>query len=591
VEEYEKVVRIKNATRKQIQAVREKTGLLLSEVGYAAFDTINEYVDALSRLRNVRGEIISLKDLRYTDPVSIDSLEQTVKEKSSELSGRCIEFLLEPEGLDPYRQKVEAQDNRVAGIGKGSEGEELDEEITGTAGELELLIEIVSNLKIQDPTQTTEIIDRISYIYSSLNQTKSKLQKRLKELRGVESEAEFNSQMKLLNQAAVNYLGSSDTAGKCDQYLTKLMVQLEELEGKFADFDQFVMQLTEKREELYTAFESKKIAIREKQDKKATALMKAADRILKGLKNRLKDLETIDQINGYFATDLMVEKARDIVEQLIALGDTVKSDDLQSRLKTLKEDAVRQLKDRLDLYVEGQDIIKFGNHQFNVNTQALDLSIVQRDEHLYFHINGTDFWQAVDSSELEELRSVWDQETVSENPEVYRAEYLAYKILRESRDGRIQSVDTLSKLGDDELPDFVREFMAPRYSEAYTKGLHDEDAAKLLTVLLEMNQTIDLLVYGPSARALALLYWNKSENKEIKERIDTRLKSLNQVTQYFKTGGNLEKFTHLVESELETFVNETGLFKPGIVTEAAQYLCREKMRSDHFIISAEAEEM
>ncbi|MCP5052174.1 MAG: AAA family ATPase, partial [bacterium] len=591
VEEYEKVVRIKNATAKEITVVRDRTDTLFKEAGYASFEDINQYVDVLSRLRTVRGEIISLKDLRYTDLPLIDSMEKTVKEKSDTLSGRCIEFLLKPEGLEPYRQKAEAQDKRVPEVEKGSEGKELAGDIDGTAGELELLIEIVSNLKIDDPTQTTEIIDRISFIYSSLNQTKSRLQKRIKELQGVESEAEFNSRMKLLNQAAVNYLGVSDSIGKCDEYLTKLMVQIEELEGKFADFDQFIMQLTEKREELYSAFESKKLALQEKQDRKAVALMKTAERIFTGLKNRLKRFKTIDEINGYFATDLMVEKVRDIVEQLTALDDSVKADDIQSRLKTLKEDGVRQLKDRLDLFVEGKDIIKFGNHVFNVNTQPLDLSIVRREDHLYFQINGTDFRQPVDSPELEELRPVWDQDTMSENGEVYRAEFLAYTILDESLRGTVPPVEALNRMEEESLIEFVREFMGPRYQEAYTKGLHDEDAARILNVLLTMHQSIDLLIYGPSARALALLYWHKGENKATKKQIKTRLKNLNQVTQFFKAADSLEKFLHLAETELETFVTETGLFTVETVPEAADYLCREMMRADHFIISAEAEEI
>ena len=33
------------------------------------------------------------------------------------------------------------------------------------------------------------------------------------------------------------------------------MVQIEELEGRFAEFDEFVLQLVEKRDEVYNAFE------------------------------------------------------------------------------------------------------------------------------------------------------------------------------------------------------------------------------------------------------------------------------------------------------------------------------------------------
>ncbi|MCP5102384.1 MAG: AAA family ATPase, partial [bacterium] len=185
VEEYEKVVRIKNATRKQIDGVKDKAAKLFKEVSYSSFEAVNDYVNALAQLRGLRGEIISLKDLRYTELPLVESLEEQVKEKNEELSGKCVEFLLQPEGLEPYRIKVEEQSKTIPGVQKGSEGKELGEEITQTSNDLELLIDIVSNLKIEDPTQTTEIIDRISTIYASLNQAKSKLSKRMKELRAV----------------------------------------------------------------------------------------------------------------------------------------------------------------------------------------------------------------------------------------------------------------------------------------------------------------------------------------------------------------------------------------------------------------------
>ncbi len=57
-------------------------------------------------------------------------------------------------------------------------------------------------------------------------------------------------------------------------------------------------------------------------------------------------MESTDEIAAYFAGDLMVEKVRDIIEQLGELEDAIRVEDLQSRLKTIREDAVRQLKDR-----------------------------------------------------------------------------------------------------------------------------------------------------------------------------------------------------------------------------------------------------
>ena len=73
------------------------------------------------------------------------------------------------------------------------------------------------------------------------------MKQRVRDLRGTEAVAEFASQTRLLDQALANYLDLSSTPRKCDEYLNRLLVQVEELEARFADFEEFVVQLAEKR--------------------------------------------------------------------------------------------------------------------------------------------------------------------------------------------------------------------------------------------------------------------------------------------------------------------------------------------------------
>ena len=105
-------------------------------------------------------------------------------------------------------------------------------------------------------------------------------------------------------------------------------------------------------------------------------------------------------INAYYASDIMIEKVREIIKELEDIGDTVKSEDIISRLKTLKEDALRQLKDRSELFVAGQDIIKFGAHKFTVNTQPLDLTVVNKQDALFFHLSGMDFFERIEGDNV-----------------------------------------------------------------------------------------------------------------------------------------------------------------------------------------------
>ncbi|MEO2508423.1 DNA repair ATPase [Clostridium paraputrificum] len=84
--EFEKVMRIKTSTKRQIEEVSIRAGKVLNNLKYGSLDSINEYVKALADIRNLRGEISSLKDLRYADLNIVNSLDVNVKEKYEEFS-------------------------------------------------------------------------------------------------------------------------------------------------------------------------------------------------------------------------------------------------------------------------------------------------------------------------------------------------------------------------------------------------------------------------------------------------------------------------------------------------------------------------
>ena len=589
VEEFDKVVRVKQNTAGETKRVRKHTDEVLTSVRNRRYEHINDFVASLADMRAVRGEIISLKELRYVDNELVDELEQNVIEQTDRVSHRCVEFLLKPNALQPYIDQVKQEQAGIGELEKVADAKKVEEAIDKSAGELEMLIEIVSNLKIDDATHRTAIIDAISGIFATVNQARAALKKKRHDLASVEGVAEFNSQLKLLNQSVVNYLDICDTPGKCEEFLTKVMIQLEELEGRFAEFDEFIVQLSEKRDEVYNAFESKKLALIEARNKRANALASAADRILKGIKNRVEQFEDVNEINAYFASDLMIQKVRDICGQLTELEDTVKVDDIQSRLKTVREDAVRQLKDRQELFVDGQNVIKFGSHKFSVNVQALDLTTVRRDGEFNLHLTGTNFFEEIDDEILDTSRDVWDQDVVSENREVYRAEYLAYKLLQELGErsasaGRLGgSHDSESPGGlhpplaesDDEFVAQVTQFMGPRYSEGYVKGVHDHDAAKLLRVLLDMQNTIGLLRFHTQARALAAVYWEHFADESIKTHIEAKLAGIGAIDDIFTGGVGEAVYINELKSLLTTFVEEHALFDASFIDEAAEYLFEE----------------
>ncbi len=591
LDEFEKVSKVRKNSNSEITRVKKQQSDLLGNLKKARFKDIDKFVHALSELRSLRGEIISLKDLRYVDIKLTEKMEIEVAEASEKLSNSCVEFLLKPKALDLYKDKVVQHRANIPKVEKGAEAKEVSGQIDKTASELDLLIEIVSNLKIEDPTKTTQIIDSISEIYSELNHERAGIKKRVKELRGTESIAEFNSQVKLLNQGMINYLDISDTIQKCDEFLNKLIVQLEELEGKFIDFDEFVLQLSEKREEIYNAFESKKLALTEVRSKRATALFSAADRILKGIHGRVGQLKTVNDINGYFASDLMIDKVRDIVKGLVEIDDSVKADDIQTRLKTIKEDAIRQLKDRQELYLEGEDVIKFGTHHFSVNVQTLDVSIIARDGRMYFHLSGTNFFEEIQDESFNSTKAIWNQDVVSQNQDVYRAEYLAYKLLQASKHGDLIPVDELADLNEKALLKAVQQFMGRRYEEGYVKGVHDSDASKILKTLITIEQKISLLHHPPEVRACAAVYWNKFSKVENKQKFEARLQGIGFLNQLFPNHDEGKEYISDLENAISNFIESSGLFEHSIANDAAIYLFQELTADASFIISKEAADL
>ena len=509
-----------------------------------------------------------------------------MKNHSEALSGHCVTFLLKDESLKPYRHSLKTISEQVEHVSLGTDAKHISETIDSVASDLELLTEIVSNLKIDDPNKTTQIIDAISELYSEMNQLRTQLKKRYKDIVGTEARAEFNSQLKLLDQTIANYLVLCETPEKCEEYLTKLMVQIEELEAKFSEFDEFILQLVEKRERVYSTIEAKKIQLLEQRNKRSVKLSEAADRILNGIKTKAHTLKSVSEINSYFATDLMIEKVRDIISSLIELDDSVKADDIETRLKTIQEEAVNQLKDKNELYVDGKNIIKFGEHQFSVNMQALDGILVHKNSRMYFHITGTDFFEEINDERLEKTRPVWEQHLPSENNDVYRAEFLAYAMFEQYKNAN--TLYQLEKLSENELYTYVQKELALRLDEGYSKGIHDTDAARILHALLKMYKGSGLLRYSPHVRAVGIIGWCAFLSDEVTQQFRHRFTGLRSIAELFPNSSEWEGHIRDIKNALRSSTEFLALSEHVSITEVAEYLFFEMLKDEGFVHSQEA---
>ena len=590
IDEYEKVRKLRSAALESVERLNSKSTNTVKQIRNGYFEEVADFVRSIAELRTLRGEVITAREIRYVDTKALDVLEEENKEISLELSERCVQFLLKEESLLPYEQRIKASAEKIADCETAKQSSELNSEMEQLASELEMLIEVVSNLKIDDATKSTAIVENISSIFATLNRSKSELKKHEKELRGTESVAEFNAQLKLIDQAVVSYMDLCEDPKACDEYLTRVMVQLEELEGRFADFEEFSGPLAEKREEVYSIFESRKVSILEKRNRRASSLLKAAERILKGIQNRSAQLKSVPEINSYFASDLMIEKTRDIIEQLRGLDDTVKAEDVESQLKALREESIRQHKDKKELFVDGEDVIKMGKHSFYVNTQPLDLTVVFKDNDLYYHITGTAYFERIKDQDLQDLRDVWNLQLPSESEIVYRAEFLAYQFFQQWKKDPILQ-EELFKLESPNLKkrllELIRELMTSKFHEGYTKGVHDEDAVQLLIPVIALSKELDLLVYAPSDRALGRFYWQFADI-ENRNQLEQQIKGTGLLSRSFP---ELERVTFSqkqLAGHLQSFIENEKIFIEANVELAAEYLLKEIGSDNRFQISKEA---
>ncbi|HNW92959.1 MAG TPA: DNA repair ATPase, partial [bacterium] len=586
IEEFEKVTRLKRTAAAENRRLRQQVAERIRAIDYYALTGIDVFVGHLAALRGLRGGLVTAREVRYIDLAALAELEQEIVTHSDKLSGRCVQFLLGDAALAPYAARAEEFRAQVAQVATGREATALAEAIGGAAGELEMLIEIVGTLKIDDATQTTAIVDRISTIYAALNQVKSLVQARRRDLAGTEGAAQFAAQLKLLAQAVTNYLDLAGDAAKCDEYLTKLMVQLEELEGTYADFDEFIPQLAAKREEIYSAFSARKVQLTEARQRRGNALAETAERILTGIRHRAAGFTELDGLNAYFAADLMIDKVRDTAAKLTAAEDTVRAEDILGRLKTIQQDAVRQLKDKLELYVDGANIIRFGRHNFAVNTQPLDLTMVLRDGEMHYHLSGTRYFEPVQDAEFLATRAVWAREVVAESPTVYRAEYLAYGILVAAAQRGAAAVAAWRAHDPAARLEAVRAAMAARHAEGYVKGVHDADAARLLGELLRLHAELRRLRFAPAVRALARLWWEDSAGAEEKRVLGARLRSRGAARRQFPGWEDRSILLELRDG-LATYA-DAGWCGEASSDAAAEYLAEELGDGDRFVVSSEA---
>lgn len=523
------------------------------------------WVRQLATLRQQQGHLVGLRELRYVDATRIDELDALLQSEVDDTAKRAVGFLQQPDAFTSYQATVESLVTEAAGISTVAEATPVADRLTEQSDGLRVVTEVVGGLDIADATVRVAILERIGEVLGGLNRARATLDARRRDLAAVEGRAEFAAEFALLGQSVNGALATADTPEACDEQLARLMLQIEALETRFGEFDDFLQQLGTKRTEVYEAIAGRRQSLLDDRARRADRLVDSARRILASVQRRVASLATVDEVNTYFVTDPMVAKLRSLAGELRTLSDSVRAEELDGQVKAARQEAGRSLRDRLDLYGDDGSTIRLGRHTFAVNTQDIDLTIVPAGSRLSFAVTGTDYRAPIMDPSFDGTRAFWDQSLISENRSIYRAEHLAAAIFADDPDA------ARAALIDGTLRDLVRRGAEARYDEGYERGVHDSDATLILGALLRLHAGAGLLRYEAEVRAAAQLLWDGTSPEQRAE-WTLRASSLVRARAMFGSAGSALSELCVEISEVpsvgEYLVEELASAPTGFVTSA-----------------------
>ncbi|MFE6222542.1 DNA repair ATPase [Streptomyces sp. NPDC057854] len=529
--------------------------------------TADEWISRLTDLRRAQGRLLTVKELRYADTDAVDALARRTEDDIASAAQRAVAFLHRPDAFTAHAAEAERLAAAAAGADSVTATDDLAARLDEQGLGLRTLSEVVAGLDIADATVRTSVLARVADVLAGLNRARAVLTARRAELLDREGRAEFTARFALLAEAVTGALAAAATPEDCDARLGGLLLQLENLEARFADHDGFLRDLADKRTEVHDAFTARRQTLADARARRAERLAESAARTLDAVARRAARLDGADDVHAYFASDPMVAALRRTAGELRDLGDRVRAGELEGRLAAARQEAGRALRDRTELYADGGDTLRLGRHRFAVQRQRPELTLVPDGDALAFVVTGTDYRRPVTDPAFQATRPYWTRTLPSESPDVYRAEYLAARLLAEHGADALAAAD---------LPALVRHAAEAAYDEGYERGVHDHDATTVLTAVLRLRDGAGPLRHPAEARARAQLFWAHTATAEARTAWHRRAASLARARDLFGAAPGLDA----LRREL---AEETG--DPA----AAAYLVDELTSAPAgFAVSAEA---
>lgn len=580
IQEFEKVLSIRKKAKETVEETEVIHKNIISVAKLLNEKEVSKYIDCLSTLKSHLGYLITIKDQRYIDQEAINKMQVETNKSKDAINEKIIVLLQKKESFNVYFDSIESLKVKIPELKKLFDIEKVEEKIEKIVNQITIVNDEINEISFKDATIISEILNNISNVFAKLNQLKAILKNLKKNLMSEEAKIEFTSQFNLLGQSVSSSLTVADTIEKCDEQMTKILNKLETLESKFSDFEEYSHKLIIRRDEIKDIFENHKQQLLNEKQKRIQGVVSNANLTLNSIRNRVSKITTIEDMNSYFASDSLVLKYQQFVETVKNLGDNIKSDDLYSSFKNIKDQSLRQLRDTQDIFEDNGNIMKLGKHRFSVNKSPIDLTMVVKDSNNYLHITSTDFYEEIVNNDLNQLREYYDNSVLSESKSIYRSEYLAYQFLHDVIDNNKNlTIGKVEKaIEEEKINQMISEYSSTLYKEGYIKGIHDQDATLIFLKLFSSYQNAGLLKYSKKSRVLGNFVMSKKLNELIsfKSEYEFALNIKKTLNNNLRYENYLEKTKQIILETLDKdypYIEEAAKFIiDSIVSNRADYL-------------------
>lgn len=569
VEEFERNKSIEISAKKVLLDLEEQTQSTIVNSNIVSSNDLESYIKGLLDIKRHIGILISAKSRKFIDIDGIEVLEQKTLDAKKILNDKFLQLLLSKNAFSNYFKEIEKIESQSAFLNKLVDVLSLEKRLEVLGEQVGAINDEISTVELQDMSVLSEIMESLAGLFAKLNQVKALYVNLKSSFTKKELDVKFNSQMKLFNQSLTGAISFADTTVRCDEQMARMLSNLDAMEAQFSDEDFFVEKIGQQRQEVISFFEDKKQVLKQQHQRKINSVEQTALVTLTSIQNRVNGLQSVEELNSFNASDVLVLKYKQSTERLFELGAATLADSLMSKFQYVTNNALRLIKDGNDIFLNNGNVMKMGNFQFVVNKEPIDFSIVDSGGVPSLHIGTTNFYNPIAGYDFGKYKNLGVSDSIAESQTVYRSGYLAWLIF----DGLVDISEFTNKKLEDltevEILSLVNWVAAPRYKEMYVRGVHDVDAQKILLSLIKFKMNAKSLCFSPESRILALCTYLKQESDSLLDKIkDDFLKA---IVIEEKTGNSIYK-----ERSIDFVCNlmnksEQGEIEDEIVREAASF--------------------